>query len=291
MPNLELVKKESLSSFRRIAIGTWRDAYDPTVYGSLTLRMDEAVRYIDEFRKRTGKRITVTHLMAKATAAALARMPDANAILRFNRPYLRQRIGVFFQVAMEDDDTKEIDLSGATIMDTDKKSLVEIIDEFQAQVEKVRSKKDEALEKTRSTFKSIPFMLLNLALRLISFFSYTLNLDLRKLGIPKDPFGSVMITNIGSLGLDEAYVPLVPYSRVPLLLAVGAVKEAALVENGAVKVGKVMRVHATFDHRLLDGTHAAIMSKVLTAWMEHPYEHFDDLSELKPAAVSETAAA
>ena len=69
-----------------------------------------------------------------------------------------------------------------------------------------------------------------------------LNLDLRWAGIPSDPFGSVMITNVGSLGLDTAYVPLVPYSHVPILLALGAVKDSAVVEDGKVVAGKVMRV-------------------------------------------------
>ena len=101
--------------------------------------------------------------------------------------------------------------------------------------------------------------------------------------IPRDPFGSIMITNIGSLGLEQAYVPLVPYSRVPLLVAMGAVEDVPLVEDGAVVVGKVMRVCATFDHRVLDGSHAAAMSKTLRAWMEHPFEHFDALPEAEAA--------
>ena len=39
MPNLELTPKTHLSSFRKIAIGTWATAYDPSVYGSLEVRM------------------------------------------------------------------------------------------------------------------------------------------------------------------------------------------------------------------------------------------------------------
>ena len=42
-------------------------------------------------------------------------------------------------------------------------------------------------------------------------------------------------------------------------------------------VGKVMDVGATFDHRLLDGSHAAKMHRIVRAWMEHPFEHFDAL--------------
>lgn len=284
MPNLELVPKRDVSSFRKIAIGTWRTAYDPSVYGTMELRMEAALRYLAEFRQRTGKRATISHMMAKAMAMALKEMPDANAILRWNRIYLRKRIGIFFQVVMNDEGQGKIDLSGATLYDVEQMSLEQIVDEFQAKVDLVRARKDPALEKTRKTFLSVPYFLLGRVLGLISFLSYTLNLDLRALGVPRDPFGSAMITNIGSLGLETAYVPLVPYSRVPILLAVGAVKDEPVVEAGAVVPGKVMRVHATFDHRLIDGFHAAIMSRVLREWLESPYESFGPLPAASAAA-------
>ncbi len=279
MPNLALEKKKNVSSFRKLAIGTWSTSYDPSVYGTLTVRMDQAVKYRDEFRAATGKHLTVSHMMAKAVAAALQKMPDANAILRWNRIYLRKRIGVFFQVAIEDEETGEIDLSGATVFEPERMTLAEIIDDFDRKVRTVRSHKDKELEGTRSTFKRIPFFLLNRVLKLISFFSYTLNLNLRWLGIPRDPFGSVMITNIGSLGLQQAFVPLVPYSRVPLLLAMGAIEDTAVVEDDRLVIGKVMQLCATFDHRVLDGAHAAIMAKTLRTWLEDPYHHFDPLPE------------
>jgi pyruvate dehydrogenase E2 component (dihydrolipoamide acetyltransferase) len=286
MPNLELVKKTDVSSFRKIAIGTWQTAYDPSVYGTMEIRMDEAMKYIAEFRAKTGKRITVSHLMAKAMGAVYQEVPDANAVLRWNRVYLRKRIGAFFQVVMTDEGAGKTDLSGATIYDLEQKSLYQIQDEFQAKVDKVRERKDEALESTRKTFLGIPYFFLNRFLKLLSFFSYTLNLDLRWAGIPNDPFGSCMITNVGSLGLDTAYVPLVPYSRVPILLAVGAVKEAPVAEDGEVKVRKVMRINATFDHRFIDGFHAAVMSRVLKKWLENPFEHFDKIADLPSAVAS-----
>jgi pyruvate dehydrogenase E2 component (dihydrolipoamide acetyltransferase) len=281
MPNLALTRKDDLSSFRKIALGTWTTTGDPSVYGTMELRMDDSRRYLADFRRVTGRRLTISHMMAKAAAMALKACPDANAILRFNRIYLRERIGVFFQVVMTDEGEGKTDLSGATLYDVEKKTLVEICDEFEEKVATVRKRKDPALEKTRGLFKWLPYFLLAPMLRLISFFSFALNLDLRWAGIPSDPFGSLMITNVGSLGLDVAYVPLIPYARVPILLAVGAIKEKALVDDGRVVPGFTMTINATFDHRLIDGFHAAEMSKVLRAWLEHPYEHFDPLE--KPA--------
>jgi pyruvate dehydrogenase E2 component (dihydrolipoamide acetyltransferase) len=277
MPNLDLVRKDDVSSFRKIAIGTWRTAYDPSVYGTLELRMEKALQYIEEFRQKTGKKLTVTHLLVKAAAVVFKEVPDANAVLRWNRIYLRKNIGVFFQVAMTDEGPDKVDLSGVTLYDVERKSLAEICDEAQEKIDKVRARKDPALEKTRGTFKKMPYFMLNSMLKLTSFLTYTLNLDLRGLGLPKDPFGSIMITNIGSLGLDVAYVPLVPYSRVPILLATGAVKDVPVVEDGKVVPGKVMKVSATFDHRFIDGFHASVMSKIMRRYIENPYEHFDKL--------------
>src|SRR5712691_2256309 len=250
MPNLELVAKTDVSSFRKIAIGTWHEGGDPSVYGTMEVNMDEAMRYLADFRARFGRKLTISHMMAKVAAMALKEVPDANAVLRFNRIYLRKRIGIFFQVVMTDEGAGKTDLSGATVYDVERKSLLEII----------------------------------------SFFSYTLNLDLRWAGIPSDPFGSIMITNVGSLGLDTAYVPLVPYARVPILLALGNVRDAPVVSDGKLVVGKTMKVNATFDHRFIDGFHASVLSRVVRDWFEHPYQRFDTLDQM-PAAVSKSAAA
>jgi pyruvate dehydrogenase E2 component (dihydrolipoamide acetyltransferase) len=284
MPNLRLQKKKNMSAFRKIALGTWNTAKDPQVYGSMTVRMDEAMRYRDAFRARTGKKLQVTHMIAKVMGAVYESMPDANAILRWGNIWVREDVAVFFQVVMKDPDTGEIDLSGVTIKDPEKKSLEEICDEFLLRAEKVRQRKDKELEKTRGTFKAMPQLFVRFMLNLVSFVSYTLNLDLRWAGIPQDAFGSAMVTNIGSLGLEEAYVPVVPYSHVPLLIAIGKIKDEAIVEDGEIKPGKTMTLYATFDHRVLDGAHAAKMVTVVQEWFGNPFKHFDSID---PVALPE----
>lgn len=276
MPNLALRRKTHLSSFRKMAIGTWRDAKDPSVYGCLEIRMDETLAYLEAFRAHTGKHLTLTHLMAKAVGKVLAEIPDANAILRFGTIYERETVDVFFQVAMEDPETKQIDLSGVTIRDADKRTLVEIVDDFERAAAKVRAGKDAEKEATRSSFKAMPGFLAGFVLDLLSLVLFTLNLDLRWAGLPKDPFGSAMVTNVGSLGLEEAYVPLVPYSKVPLLVAMGAVRKVPVVTNDdRVEIARVMKLFATFDHRILDGAHAAKMSKILKGVFADPWTSFD----------------
>ena len=280
MGHLELVKKEDIASFRKIAIGSWQTAYDPTVYGTLSLRMEKAVDYIEQFRKKTGRKLTVTHLVTRAAAEALKRCPDANAILRWNKIYVRKRITISVLVVQTDEGAGKVDLTAAKIDDADTKSLLQIVDELDTVVKKVRARQDKALESGKSTIKKIPFAFMNIFLKLLSFFMYTLNWDLSWMGMPKDAFGSLAVTNIGSLGLDTAYVPLVPYTRVPIFVATGLVKDMPVVENGKVIAGKTMNINASFDHRFIDGYHASVLSKTLREMIENPFESFDNLNAL-----------
>lgn len=286
MPNLELTPLVEVSSFRQIALGTWRVAKDPSVYGSLSIEMDAALDYVDRWREATGKKLTVSHLMAKAVGLVLAEMPDANAIIRYHRIYLRKNVDVFFQVTMQDPETGAIDLSGLTVRQADTRSMEEIVDAFQRAADRVRRGQDEEKEQTRKTFKRMPGWLTGWVLDAMSFLLFTLNLDLRWAGLPRDPFGSCMVTNIGSLGLEEAYVPLVPYSRVPLLLAIGAVKKVPVVDEATdeVRVARVMKIFATFDHRILDGAHAARMSRRLHAIFADPEAAFGPIPQAAAAS-------
>jgi len=283
MAHLDLQPKFDVASFRKIAIGSWQTAYDPTVYGTLTVRMDKALEYVEEFRRRTGRRLTVTHLVTKAIAEALRKCPDANAVLRFNKIYLRKSVVISVLVVQPDEATGKVDLTAARVEGADRKTLVELADELEGIIRAVRERKDKALEKGKGTIGLVPFMFMNMFLKLISFLMYKLNLDLTALGMPKDPFGAVTITNVGSLGLDTAYVPLVPYTRVPIFIAPGAVKDVPVVQDGKVVPGKVMNVNASFDHRFIDGYHAAVLAKTIREMLENPFERFDRLDQLTAA--------
>jgi pyruvate dehydrogenase E2 component (dihydrolipoamide acetyltransferase) len=57
-----------------------------------------------------------------------------------------------------------------------------------------------------------------------------------------------------------------------------------------VTVAKTMRVNATFDHRLIDGFHASVLSRVVRDWFEHPYERFDRLDQISAATPASRAA-
>jgi pyruvate dehydrogenase E2 component (dihydrolipoamide acetyltransferase) len=284
MPNIDIHPLPAVSSFRRLAIGSWQTAYDPSVYGTIEVRMERALEYIEAFRRRTGKRLTITHLVAKALAESLRRCPEANAILRWNRIYLRESVDLSILVVQTDEGQHKADLAAAMVRNADKKSLYELTVEIETQVATVRARKDAAMEMGKKTMGFVPLFLMNAILKTLAFLMYTLNLDLRWANIPKDPFGSATITNVGSLGLDTAYVPLVPYTRVPLFVVPGNVRDVPVVQDGSVVPGKMMRINATFDHRFIDGYHASVLARTMHAYMEHPFDNLDRIEDLPAAA-------
>jgi pyruvate dehydrogenase E2 component (dihydrolipoamide acetyltransferase) len=280
MGHLKLVRKREVSSFRKLALGTWQTAYDPTVYGSMTIRMEKALEYIERFRAAHGIRLTVTHLVAKAVAVALERCPDANAIMRWNKIYLRQGVTISILVVQTDQGDGKVDLTAAKIENAENKTLKDMAEELQATIDRVRKRKEESLEKGKGLVSMVPFVFMNFFLKVLSFFMYTLNV--RVPGTPRDAFGGATVTNVGSLGLDVAFVPLVPYTRVPIFVAPGAVVDEPVVDfvDGVAKVvpGKVMRLSASFDHRFIDGMHASILAKTVRELLEHPFEKLDPIA-------------
>ena len=63
--NVDLIGSIKLSSWRKIAIGTWNTVGDPSVYGVLELDVTHALNYIEKIKQETGQRITMTHFFWK----------------------------------------------------------------------------------------------------------------------------------------------------------------------------------------------------------------------------------
>jgi len=265
--NVRYKRKLKISAWRKTAIGTWRDAGDPSVYGMLEIDVTHALAYLEKVKSQSGTKVTLTHLVGTIIARAIHRHPAINCVLRGGALHQRETVDVFYQIAS---DQHGQDLSGMVIKNADQKSIQQIAQEMEAKVQTIRSKGDIDYRQMKGLIGLMPGWLVGPFLTLGSFFLYGLNLWGSWIGSPQDSFGSCMVTSVGSLGLDMGFAPLVPYSRCPLLIAVGAVQDRPIVRDGQLVVAPVVRLCATFDHRLIDGMHASHMVKTLKACFLNP---------------------
>ncbi len=270
MPNITLAGPAVESSFRRMAMGSWRSPGDPTIYGFLDFDMERAGARVDELRA-SGVRVTWTHVVARAVALAIASMPDLNVVPRMGRIWRREHVDVFVQVALpaQDGEIGGTDLSGIKLREADGKALGAMATEFKERVAKVRANQDPELRDSKKRIAATPRLLMRPLLLFVHFLQVHLNLNLKWMGLPRDPFGSALVTSVGMLGVDTAFAPLFPIGGPPIVITVGAVQQRPVVdEHGAVVARPMLRLGGTFDHRCFDGYHIARFAKALRHYLE-----------------------
>lgn len=266
--------------FRKIAFGTWKNAADPTVYGIMEIDMTKASAFAERYSKEQGIKITPTHLVALATAHCMVKRPEINGMIRLGKIHLRQHVALSFLVNIPGqgkDRVGKADVSSVTIHKVEELKLMDIAKRLTRDAGLVKERKDPAMKKSFQTVNRLPWSWVHNFLNLTTWLLYDLNLDLTKFGLPSDPFGSAIITNVGGgmgAGIDMAWAPLCPYTRTPLLLTLSSVREKAVVIDGQVVARPILSIGVTFDHRFMDGAHAAQMSSEFKKCFDEPEKYF-----------------
>ena len=258
-----------VSGWRKLAGSMWRPPSDPQFYGELDVDAAALTSYLGDVRRTTGAHVTVTHLVGRAVAHGLAAVPRLQVRLEGGREHDRSSIDVFFIVAAPDEQ-----LSGVKVTEVDTKSVWQLAGEVESRCSAIRSGTDPEFGRTKAMLDQVPGWLLRPAMRLSTFLTTDVGLDLPKLGLPREPFGGAMVTSVGMWGVSRAFSPLAPYYRVPLLVLVGAVQEKPVVVAGRVVARPILTLTATFDHRYADGLQAAQFAKAMKAYLANP-AHFE----------------
>jgi len=86
---------------------------------------------------------------------------------------------------------------------------------------------------------------------------------------PEEMEGSTFtVSNLGMFGIEEFTAIINPPNA--CILAVGAIREVPVVEDGEVVPGKRMKVTLSSDHRIVDGVSAAQFLNTLKGMLENP---------------------
>jgi pyruvate dehydrogenase E2 component (dihydrolipoamide acetyltransferase) len=257
--------RSKVSGWRKISTATWGPPNDPQIYGDVEVDATNLLAFIDDARA-AGHHVTVTHVVGKAMAYALSEHPELNARLYRGSFIGRDSIDIFFIVSAEEG----AELSGVKIEHTDRKPVVEIAQELARRAAPVRAGTDVELGKTKSVLARTPLRAMGLLMRFAAWATTDRQMDLPKRGLPREPFGSAMVTSVGMFGIQHAYAPLSPFYRIPFLVLVGEVAPKPVVVGDAVEARPVLSLTATLDHRYVDGFHAARVARPLKEYLEDP---------------------
>jgi pyruvate/2-oxoglutarate dehydrogenase complex dihydrolipoamide acyltransferase (E2) component len=253
--------------WRKVAVSVWGWPKDPQVYGGMDFDATPVLEAIEAIRELTGARVTPTHLVTRALARSFRETPSMNTRLAAGRFLPRESVDIFVIVAVG-----EGDLSGVKIRGADEKTAGEIAAELDRRIEDARAGRGE-LDKAKRMMEILPPRLLGWSLRLSAFLTSNLHLNLGALGMPREAFGSAMVTNVGTFGITQGWAPLSPIYRVPMIVLVGEIEPRPWAVDGRVEVRPVLPLTATIDHRWVDGEGIAGVVESFKKYLANPLAH------------------
>jgi pyruvate dehydrogenase E2 component (dihydrolipoamide acetyltransferase) len=254
------------TGWRKVSIAVWGTPSDPQIYGDLEIDATALLSYIETAREATGVRVTVTHAVGRAIAYALSEHRDLNVRLHKGRFIPRESVDIFFVASLPGGE----EVSGVKIVEADRKSVVEIAEELRRRVERMRGGEQDEVGNGGSALDATPVRLLGPALRFVTWLTADQNVDLKRLGLPRQAFGSAMVSSVGMFGVQKAYGPLSPLYRIPILALVSEVTVRPIVVDGEIVARPMLTMTATMDHRYLDGSHAARLARSVRGYLESP---------------------
>jgi pyruvate dehydrogenase E2 component (dihydrolipoamide acetyltransferase) len=263
--------ERGLSPWRKIALSTWATGGEASIYGWIDVDATRLGAYIEAARSQTGVRLTVTHLVGKAAAMALAESPSANAVVSLGRLKRRESVDVFFSVVTDGGKG----LAGQKLREVDRLSVVDVARKLSRDVGRIRDTGDSDLQRSQKLLFRLPSGALGTVMKAVGAATFDLGVDLERHGIPADPFGSVVVTNVGVFGIEQGLGPLIPHGRTAALLTVGKIRDRVLAVNGKPEVRPVLTLGGTFDHRVVDGHTLGLISARLREILEDPARALD----------------
>jgi len=250
-----------------LAIATWSAPREGNIYGKITVEATAATQYIEHLRETTGDRVTMTHLVGKAAGIALAQCPTLNGRILWGKFCPHTTVDLAFLVALEDGKN----LAKVKVERIDEKPISQVFTELGEGAGKLRRGEDEAFKKSQNPLKWMPSWLIRPVVWATGWLTSALGVSAPVFGLEAFPFGSGLITSVGMFGLDEAFVPPTPFTRVPLYVLIGAVHDAAVVRDGEVVIRQMVTITSTIDHRFIDGFQGGVLAKVMRASLEAPW--------------------
>jgi len=277
-------RKYRMNTRRKLAIATWGSPNDPNIYGKLTVDAAPALAYLERIRSETGEKASITHLVGRAVALALAKTPTLNGRIVFGKYRPHDTVDISFLVALEEG----ADLAKAKIEHADQKSTSEIARELRERAERLRRREDADFEKSKGLLRLLPTWALRPLVWTIGWLTGALGINFKALGLERFPFGVCIVTSVGMFGLDEGFVPPTPFARVPVYVLVGAVRDRPAVVDGQIVVQPQLTITATIDHRFIDGYQGGMLARMMREVFADPGRFDGEARAIAAAAATDT---
>ncbi len=252
---------------------------DSRVYGTLDIDVTAAKEFIDK-KRADGVKLTMTHLATAVLARAVAfDVPEMNCFIRRGAVVGRHRLDVMVPVSVGGDSG----VTAAVIRDAHARPVTDIAEEIRSKASTGRAGGEIKAAKNKYLLNSIPWPLRRPAFLFLKWITVDLGLEIKALGLSAHSFGSFVVSDIGSFGLNTGITALMPAAKVPAVIVLGKIEEKPVVRRGEIVIRTILPLTGTFDHRIVDGMQIGKLARSIKrnfrkpAWLDKvPEKELDD---------------
>ena len=247
---------------------------DSRVYGTLDIDVTAAKKFID--RKRAeGVKITMVHMATAVLARAMAfDAPEMNCFIRRGAVVGRKHIDVMVPVQVGG----ETGVTAAIIRNAHARPVSDIAAEIREKASRSREGEEIKAAQNKYLLNRIPWPLRRPVFRLLKWITVDMGVEIRALGLSAHSFGSFVVSDIGSFGLNTGMTALMPAAKVPCVVVLGKIEEKPVVRRGEIVVRTILPLTGTFDHRIVDGMQIGKLARGLKRAFRKP-EWLDEVPE------------
>jgi len=252
------------TSWRKTASTIYKKPVDSKIFGSVEIDITDLENYIAEKRK-SGVKITLTHFFLVATARAIKEIPELNTYVKRGNIYSHEQISATVSVLLQSGE-----MGSVKMLNADKLTLTESAVKLKEEIQKTYKGDENATMQMKEKLATIPWPLRGWVYQSIKYITTTLGISIPPLGLSANNFGSFILSNIGSIGLDIGYPALMPSANIAFVLILGGVTKKPWVVNDEIVPRSILMLGAALDHRVIDASHGGKLFRLLKRFVNNP---------------------
>ncbi|MBP3480328.1 MAG: 2-oxo acid dehydrogenase subunit E2 [Clostridia bacterium] len=242
---------------------------DNEAFISERIDLTAAERFLEEKNAANPEyKYTFFQLIVTALIKTVTLRPKMNRFIANKNIYQRNEVSASFVIKKQFEDESKEGL--AFIHATDNTTLDEVHGEIYRQVTSCRGGKQDSTSDAMDMFKRMPRFLSKALINIICILDRHGKVP-RSL-IETDPYySSIVLTNLGSIGMHSGYHHLTNWGTNSLFAAIGEKKERPFYDDdGTAHMRQSVDIGITIDERLADGYYYSKTVKLLKYLLENP---------------------
>ena len=253
------------SNWRKVASTIYKKPTDSKIYGIVELDVTELERYVAAKRKE-GIKTTLTYLITIIIGRAIRQeVPELNTYVKRGKIMQRKQVDATVSVLLPGGQMGSVKVENA-----DQITTSEISESIGNNIANSRKGNENDEMQSKSLLAKLPWPFRKWLFNIYKTITIHWGISVPGIGLDSNSFGSYIVSNIGTVGLDTGFASLLPSSNISFVFVLGTINKKPVVVNDEIVIRRVMLLSSTLDHRVVDGSHGGRLFRYIKQVAKNP---------------------